>query len=456
MNHSPNSLRDMIRINNSDLSSFNIITVSGKNYITESSVCNFAKENDIEDKSIILNAIAEFNNIKSLNMITSTSSDYELNQICEIVSLFESIDPREVSRVASGKNLFKMYINQLVAFVTNRDYDKASDLNRYIKHCDKVLADIEEEKKKCREKGVKDDSYKFSIMYIFNIAFTLFEIFVAPKIISNINIQWPSAIKKLFVKNSVKFAAGKSISILGKSVKKSSMIKGITLAVAVPDDLKGLYLSFSDYERLLTEYEIQIKRCRNSLNSQLKNIENSEKEETTNMFTLKEDYTNPNVSNVAYQDPSELDAGPSVTVVHDDSPIDTTPVNNGMEEIPDLSGDFDKYNDDHHEGHHYHDHDRGEFNPIEKIEVAKYNPTNITIVKYNDNFYVNLNDVKAMMKLYDCDDYDDAIDKLIDAHKDSGIDSDNIKIVMSKDDLEDLDESSTKVMEESSVQFEVY
>ena len=174
------------------------------------------------------------------------------------------------------------------------------------------------------------------------------------------------------------------------------------------------------------------------------------------MFTLKEDYTNPNVSNVAYQDPSELDAGPSATVVHDDSPIDTTPVNNGMEEIPDLSGDFDKYNDDHHEGHHYHDHDRGEFNPIEKIEVAKYNPTNITIVKYNDNFYVNLNDVKAMMKLYDCDDYDDAIDKLIDAHKDSGIDSDNIKIVMSKDDLEDLDESSTKVMEESSVQFEVY
>lgn len=478
MNHSPNILGDIIRINNSDLSSFNIVTINGRNYITESSLYNFAEENRIEDVSMLLKSIAEFNNIKDLNTMTNTSNNHELNQICEIISLFESIDPREVVKVANGKNLFKMYINQLVAFVTNREYNKANDIKKYIKHCDKVLADIEEEKKKCREKEAKNSSYKFSMMYIFNIAFTLFEIFIAPKIISNMNIQWPSAIKKLFIKNSTKVVAGKTVSVFGKHIKKSSIIKGMTVAVTVPDDLSGLYLSFTDYEKLLTEYEIQIKKCRNDLNSQLKNIEKSEKEGTNNMFTLREDYTDPEVSSVEYQYPSELDAGPSPTVVHDDSsavsnPTAPTPINNIEDDIPYHHNDFDKRFDDKEHTLHHHDHDNNhecnhdnihhcdhhheeDFNPIKKIEVAKYNPMNITIVKYNDNFYINLNDIKAMMKIYDCDDFDDAIDKIIDAHKDSGIDSDNIKIVMSKDDLEDLDESSTNVMEESSVQFEVY
>lgn len=463
MSRSPNSLGDMIRIVNSDLSSFNIVTVNGKNYITESSVYNFAKENGISNINYLINSISEYNGINELHTMNGISCDYELNRINDIMSLFESINPIEVSRAAKGRYLLMVYINQLVAFITNREYDNTNNLKKYIHRCDKVLSDIEEEKKKCREKGAKDDSYKFSIMYIFNIAFTLFEIFVAPKIIINRNIQWPAAVQKLFVKNSAKFAAGKTIAFAGKSIKRTHVIKGMALAVSVPDDIRGLYLSFADYEKLLTEYEIQIKKCRNNLDDQLKNIKNSKKEETSNMFALKEDYTDPNVADVKYQDPGELEVGAPATVVHDDSPVVTNDMevpksdfveDNGTENTIDIPAIDDHHEHDHHHGcDHEHHHD---FDPIEKIKVAKYNPMNITIVKYDDTFYVSLDDIKAMMKLYDCDDYDDAIDKLIDAHKDSGINSDNIKIVMSKDDLEDLDESSTQIMEESNVQFEVY
>ena len=48
MNQSPNSLRDMIRIENSDLGKIGVVEIDGNHYVTESSIVNFMNNYDID------------------------------------------------------------------------------------------------------------------------------------------------------------------------------------------------------------------------------------------------------------------------------------------------------------------------------------------------------------------------------------------------------------------------
>ena len=116
-------------------------------------------------------------------------------------------------------------------------------------------------------------------MYAFNIAKTVFFSLVVPLAVVK-KITWPAAVSKLFVKNSGKAVGGfLSKEIIGGVTMKtaaSAGLVGLDAAISLPPDLKGLYLSVADYERLLNDYERDIRRTKNSLIQQKKTLLNKQ------------------------------------------------------------------------------------------------------------------------------------------------------------------------------------
>lgn len=280
MNQSPNSLRDMIRTENSDLGKIGVVEVNGKHYVTESSLVNFMNDNDIDSKSQLIESLIDFNDIRELSVLDENTTDETLVFARDMMMLCEDINPFSVAQAAQGRSLLRMGMTQMANLVTKGGYTQVNDIDKYIKKCDEMLENIAEEKQNAREKNSSlKGQAKFSCMFAFNIAKTVFFSLVVPLAVVK-KITWPAAVSKLFVKNSGKAVGGfLSKKIVGGITMKtaaSAGLVGLDAAISLPPDLKGLYLSVADYERLLNDYERDIHRTKNSLIQQKKTLLNKQ------------------------------------------------------------------------------------------------------------------------------------------------------------------------------------
>lgn len=280
MNQSPNSLRDMIRTENSDLGKIGVVEVNGKHYVTESSLVNFMNDNDIDSKSQLIESLIDFNDIRELSVLDENTTDETLVFARDMMMLCEDINPFSVAQAAQGRSLLRMGMTQMANLVTKGGYTQVNDIDKYIKKCDEMLENIAEEKQNARDKSnsLKGQA-KFSCMFAFNIAKTVFFSLVVPLAVVK-KITWPAAVSKLFVKNGGKAVGGfLSKKIIGGVTMKtaaSAGLVGLDAAISLPPDLKGLYLSVADYERLLNDYERDIRRTKSSLIQQKKTLLNKQ------------------------------------------------------------------------------------------------------------------------------------------------------------------------------------
>lgn len=274
MNQSPNSLRDVIRLENSDLSEVGIVKVDNHYYITESSMINFMNSYDINSSELFLESLENFNNIDSISILNENIEDENLKFARDMMMLCESINPFEVQSASAGRGLLRMCMTQIADMVSHSDCKESTavDVDRYIAKCDSALRDIQDERRKIRDKkSTLGGQAKFSGMYLFNITKTLFFSVVLPIAASKgvKTVNWPNAIRKIFVKQEGKAVTGMMTKEIAKGVSKKTIrnaaFMGLDVAVSVPSDIKGLYLSVTDYEKLLDEYEREINRTRGSL-----------------------------------------------------------------------------------------------------------------------------------------------------------------------------------------------
>lgn len=277
MNQSPKSLRNLIRIENSDLGEIGVAEVDGNHYVTESSIVNFMNENDIDSKEQLIESLIDFNHINSLSILDENTIDETLELTRDVMMIYEDINPFSVADAARGRSLLRVCITQMVDIICKGGYTQISDIDKYIRKCDRMLEDIQEEKAKIKEKGHSlEGQAKFSCMFLFNLSKTIFLSFVVPLAVMK-NATLPAAITKLFAKNGNKAAAGfiskKALGNVSKKTIATAAAIGFDAAVSIPPDIKGLYLSIADYEKLLNDYEREIRRTRSSLIRQRDTLE---------------------------------------------------------------------------------------------------------------------------------------------------------------------------------------
>lgn len=277
MNHSPNSLRDLIRTENSDLAKIGVVEINGNHYVTESSIINFMNENDLDSRSQLIESLIDFNHISSLSTLDENTTDEDLVFARDVMMLYEEINPFDVADAAYGRDLLRIGLTQMASIVTRGGYTHVNDIDRCIKKCDKMLEDIQEEKKNVRNKRSIKGQVKFSCMFLFNLGKTFFLTFVVPLAICK-HITWPQSVNKLFVSNGGRVAATGIMSkkIVGRvtvGTVANAALLGVDAAITMPPDIKGLYLSIADYEKLLNDYERQIKITKISLIKQKETLE---------------------------------------------------------------------------------------------------------------------------------------------------------------------------------------
>lgn len=277
MNQSPKSLRNLIRIENSDLGEIGVAEVDGNHYVTESSIVNFMNENDIDSKEQLIESLIDFNHINSLSILDENTIDETLELTRDVMMIYEDINPFSVADAARGRSLLRVCITQMVDIICKGGYTQISDIDKYIRKCDRMLEDIQDEKAKIKEKGHSlEGQAKFSCMFLFNLSKTIFFSFVVPLAVMK-NVTLPTAITKLFAKNGNKAAAGfiskKALGNVSKKTVATAAAIGFDAAVSIPPDIKGLYLSIADYEKLLNDYEREIRRTRSSLIRQRDTLE---------------------------------------------------------------------------------------------------------------------------------------------------------------------------------------
>ena len=485
MNQSPSGLGEYIRLINSDFSSFNIIDYEGSNYVTEFSINLFMEENNIQNKDDVVKALAEANGIKTLTVLDESVVDHDLMIVRDVMTIYESLNPLEVAKAAKGVGLLRSGMDAMASLIDKEEFkdSQVSKVQKKIEHCNAILDKIAEEKKKIRE-GTSNDHLKFSAMFAFNIAKNLFMIFIAPKIIMSASSKiskMPAAVSKLL---KFFFGEGKAASELTKAQKaKDVALKGIQLVNDIPGDLKGLYLSFADYDKLLTSYENKIKDMKKSFTRQKATLEHS-KGMTSSMVAsfVTEDTNSPEAVEVHFQTPEELkvkDHTPEV--VHDDtSPAEVETQTPGQEDIPvteELPGDtsdaaqmelpkpdvevpaqeLPPVDMNAPEAPAPVKYDTAEFSPVDAIRQAHCDPLNVPIAKYGNKYYIDHQDLKCYMD--SCENkptYEAALETIINAHEDTNLCLENIRVVMGKSDISRLDEETKLTMEQSSVQFEVY
>ena len=294
-NLSPNNsnLRDILRISLEDISNMNLIEYNNKHYILKEDLNNYMINTDTKNQNIVLESIYDFYNINSVDIIDESSDNKSNDEsfIYEFMILIESLDPDQVMSVAAGKQNTKMFMDQIAATILRRDYDKLSEINRYIRDCDIILEDIKEEKKNINSKS--NSSYKFTAKFFFIIIKKLFRIFIYPKIISK-TMKLPKAIENTIKKiddsidRMLKKAGDKAYStIVNKPSSSRSSKVNLSKAFAIgdtigalsdiADDAKYLYLSIKDYEELLNIYETKINQIKSNLESQKKRLESKDK-----------------------------------------------------------------------------------------------------------------------------------------------------------------------------------
>ena len=245
MNQSPKSLRNLIRIENSDLGEIGVAEVDGNHYVTESSIVNFMNENDIDSKEQLIESLIDFNHINSLSILDENTIDETLELTRDVMMIYEDINPFSVADAARGRSLLRVCITQMVDIICKGGYTQISDIDKYIRKCDRMLEDIQEEKAKIKEKGHSlEGQAKFSCMFLFNLSKTIFFSFVVPLAVMK-NVTLPTAITKLFAKNGNKAAAGfiskKALGNVSKKTIATAAAIGFDAAVSIPPDIKGLY-----------------------------------------------------------------------------------------------------------------------------------------------------------------------------------------------------------------------
>ncbi len=99
-----------------------------------------------------------------------------------------------------------------------------------------------------------------------------------------------------------------------------------------------------------------------------------------------------------------------------------------------------------------------EFTPIDAVNQARQNPSNVLITKYDDNYYVDHDDLKKFMDAKATDDYDDAVDDIIKSHQDDAPDicNSNLKVLMGSSDLKNCSDEEVAKMENANIEVVVY
>lgn len=280
MNQSPNSLRDLIKTENSDLGKIGVVEVNGNHYVTESSLVNFMNDNDIDSKSQLIESLIDFNDIRSLSVLDEYTTDETLVFARDMMMLCEDINPFGVVNAAQGRSLLRMGIVQMASLVSRGGYNQIRDIDRYIKKCDDMLINIADEKKNAKDKNnTLKGQAKFSCMFLFNLAKTVFFSIVVP-LAAMKKVTWPNAISKLFIRNGEKavsgFLAKKIVGGISVKTAATAGLIGLDAAISMPPDIKGLYLSIADYEKLLNDYEREIRKTRSSLIRQRQTLLNKQ------------------------------------------------------------------------------------------------------------------------------------------------------------------------------------
>lgn len=280
MNQSPNSLRDLIKTENSDLGKIGVVEVNGNHYVTESSLVNFMNDNDIDSRSQLIESLIDFNDIRSLSVLDEYTTDETLVFTRDMMMLCEDINPFGVADAAQGRSLLRMAVVQMASLVSRGGYNQVRDIDKCIKKCDEMLLDIADEKKAAKEKNnTLKGQAKFSCMYLFNLAKTVFFSIVVP-LAAMKKVSWPNAISKLFIKNGEKavsgFMAKKIVGGISVKTAATAGLVGLDAAMSMPPDIKGLYLSIADYEKLLNDYEREIRKTRSSLIHQRQTLLNKQ------------------------------------------------------------------------------------------------------------------------------------------------------------------------------------
>lgn len=277
MNQSPKSLRNLIKIGNSDLGEIGVVEVDGNHYVTESSIVNFMNENEIDSEEQLIESLIDFNHIDSLSVLDENTTDETLELARDVMMLYEDLNPFSIASASRGRSLLRVCMAQMSDIICKGGYTQISDIDRYIDKCDRMLEDIQEEKAKTKEKGHSlEGQAKFSCMFLFNLSKTVFLSFVVPLAVLK-KITLPAAITKLFASNGGKAAAGFLSKKVVGGISRKTMITAATMgfdaAVSVPPDIKGLYLSIADYEKLLNDYEREIRKTKSSLIRQRETLE---------------------------------------------------------------------------------------------------------------------------------------------------------------------------------------
>lgn len=464
-NNSPNSLGDYIRIENADLAAIGIAELEGSHYATESSIVSFMEGNNITDRGMLMEALTKFNNTKEITILDESTSEASLIDLREFMMILESLNPFEVVKVAKGRTLLRSLGKQIGSFVSGKEYDQQADLEGMIEDCNRMLEDIAKEKRRASS-GKDTDQLKFSGMYIFNIAKSLFVILCVPLMLSEKKIKLPIALTKVFVKDGKKAAATEVVKHSGKIRKVAgAAFTGFDIATSLPPDVKGLYLSFKDYNELLTLYETQIRSIRNDLKRQCGKLERNK--EIKGMVEFTEDVTPNDAVNVHYQAPGELQVKNDRTpdVVHDDGNsagqmeapkpevdnVPSAPIVNPQEpvepeEIAPAEPQLDKPESN----------PPAEFSPLDAINQAKKDPLNVPIAKYGDLYYVDHNDLRCYMDACGSKKYESALNNIIAAHNDPEFCAESVRVVMRENELSNLDPSIKLEMESSEVEFQIY
>lgn len=461
MNHrSPMKLNESIRILNSDLNEISITEISGKYYTTKFVIEAFMEENSISDTEGLIESLSIYKDIDHIYVLDETCSDKSLLYTCNANILLEELNPSKTDSAAKGMSALDKYINQFTSFVSGVEYDEEKDIKKYIENCDKVLEEIKEEKERILT-GKENSKKKFSMLYITKIALTIFRLFIAPLIITSKFLKIPTAIQALLVPILPENLAGIEKLALGVG---SSV--AVLTSISADDSIEDLVLSFTDYNRLLTKYEVKIEETKKNLKNKLEVIRRSKGDDK--VMELKEDFFAKDAVDVYYQSPEELRInGKTPNVVHDN---DQHPVEEPEEKVVGSIEDIEPEQPEKDLPSACYpsceDNDRDDcccepetekrFTPIDALNKAKCDPINISIAKYGDKYYIDHKDLKCYMDSTGVSNYEAAVKSIINAHDDPDFCAETVRVVLGKNDLADLSEDTKLKLENSTIEFEVY
>ena len=96
------------------------------------------------------------------------------------------------------------------------------------------------------------------------------------------------------------------------------------------------------------------------------------------------------------------------------------------------------------------------YTPIDAINQAKADPSNVMVARYKDNNYVHHGDLKNYMNASDTRDYDTAVKNIIDSNDDESLYNNGLKIVMTRSEFENCSDEEKANLEAANVEFEIY